>query len=46
MDEKNKRIEESKATKTYEWQNADGTPRAKKMSILWLQHIIMIVMVI
>ena len=30
MDEKNKRIEESKATKTYEWQNADGTPRAKK----------------
>lgn len=30
MDEKNKRIEESKATKTYEWQNANGTPRAKK----------------
>lgn len=30
MEEKDKRVEESKSTKTYEWQNANGTPRAKK----------------
>ena len=30
MEEIDKRVEESKSTKTYEWQNANGTPRAKK----------------
>ncbi len=30
MEEVDKRVEESKSTKTYEWQNANGTPRAKK----------------
>ncbi len=30
MDQKNKRVEESKSAKTYEWQNANGTLRAKK----------------
>ena len=29
MEEIDKRVEESKSTKTYEWQNANGTPRAK-----------------
>ena len=30
VEEENQRVEENKAAKIYEWQNADGSPRAKK----------------